>query len=67
MHNNYFFLRQLSKELNERIAGAILVECFSQQKDELILSFILPDKEDFYIQASLGSEFSCLHFPKTYH
>ena len=37
MHNNYYFLKQLSPVLEEKLEGLELVECFSQNKDELIL------------------------------
>lgn len=65
MHNNYYFLRKLSKRLHAILIGAELIECFSQDKDELILSFICGQSE-FYIKAHLQPDFSCLSFPKTF-
>lgn len=67
MHNNYFFIRKLSTQLKEILVGATLVECFSQNKDELIMAFALANKEDFYIQAHLTGNFSCLYFPKDFN
>lgn len=66
MHNNYYFLRQLTLKLKEKLLGRTLMACFSQVKDELILGFAHNDEEDFYIRAYLQSAFSCLSFPGTF-
>jgi hypothetical protein len=66
VHNNYYFLRQLSKELQSSIAGMELAECFSQQKDELIMGFCSSFGQ-LYIRASLSSELSYLTFPEEFH
>lgn len=65
MHNNYYFLRQLSQQLSETIKGWQLAVCFSQNKDELILGFFNPAQTDseLYIKAHLDPSFCCLHFP----
>lgn len=68
MHNNYYFFRLLSKKLQEKLQSWVLLTCFSQHKEELILGFSYsndPHKE-FYIKALLGSQFSCLHFPEDF-
>jgi predicted ribosome quality control (RQC) complex YloA/Tae2 family protein len=66
VHNNYFFLRQLTRSLDAQLKGAVVSECFSQNKDELILRF--ETKADpFFIKASLLSSFSCLSFPREFH
>ena len=65
MHNNYYFLRQLSKELKSTIVGFELVECFSQMKNELILAF-LDGQTEFFIKAHLQPDFSCLSFPHSF-
>lgn len=44
-----------------------MYECYSQNKDELILGFILRDNKEFYMICSLGSEFSSLHFSREMH
>lgn len=62
MHNNYYFLNQLSKQLNQTLTGFTLVSCFSQNKDELVLEFY-NSKQSFLIKASLQSDFCCLSFP----
>lgn len=66
MHNNYYFLKQVSIHLAEKIAGARVVECFSQNKDELIIVF-QTEAEYFTIKAHLLSTFSCLSFPREFH
>lgn len=65
MHNNYFFLRQLSKQLNGELSGFRIFEIFSQAKDELIL--ILSNGESVkYIKAHLSPHFCCLSFPEKF-
>lgn len=66
MHNNYYFLKQLSVRLKERLLDCTLEACFSQIKDELILVFASKDDDAFYIRAYLQSDFSCLSFPQTF-
>jgi predicted ribosome quality control (RQC) complex YloA/Tae2 family protein len=65
VHNNYYFLRQVSKSLENVLINTVISECFSQQKEELILRFethTLP----FYIKASLLPAFSVLSFPENF-
>lgn len=62
MHNNYYFLRQLSRELEKMISGSVVSECFSQNKDELIIR-LENQSGPLFIKASLKSDFSCLSFP----
>lgn len=66
MHNNYYFLSQLSSQLNQKLNGYTLVSCFSQNKDELIIEFN-NSNSSFFIKASLQPNFCCLSFPKTYN
>ena len=61
MHNNYYFLRQLTRSLEAIIKGAVVSECFSQNKNELIIRFEI-NSGSFYIKASLQPDFSCLSF-----
>ncbi len=66
MHNNYYFLRQLSVALEKTLGGFTLVSCFSQNKDELVLE--LNNKErSFFIKATLLPDFQCLSFPAAFH
>lgn len=65
MHNNYYFLKQLSQELPSHIVGGTLIEAFSQSKEELLLQFELGDNT-FYIRANLQTSFTCLSFPHSF-
>ena len=66
MHNNFYFLRQLSPALDKAIRGFTLVSCFSQNKEELVLEFN-NSKTSFFLKASLTSAFCCLSFPETFN
>ncbi len=66
MHNNYYFLRQLSTQLNDKIAGFTIVSCFSQNKDELIIE-LNNSQNSFFINANLSPGFCCLSFPENFH
>ena len=63
MHNNYFFLSALVKELSQKLHQSTLIECFSQSPNELVLGIVLEDESEFWIKANLSSNFSCLSFP----
>lgn len=68
MQTNYYFLRQLSKRLATELSGLVLAECFSQEKDELVLGFCTDGRQwkkqrQFYIKAILHTDFACLTFP----
>jgi predicted ribosome quality control (RQC) complex YloA/Tae2 family protein len=68
MQTNYYFLRQLSKRLETELVGMVMAECFSQEKDELLIGFCTDGKQwkqqkDFYIKAVLHPDFACLNFP----
>ena len=62
MFHNYFFLTRLASALHEKLEGLTLVQCFSQNRDELILQFDLSDRE-FLIRANLDPVISLLDFP----
>ncbi|HEY3429793.1 MAG TPA: NFACT family protein, partial [Cyclobacteriaceae bacterium] len=66
MHNNYYFLRQLSTEIEKRFSGTVVSECFSQNKDELMIRFETTT-QPLFIKASLQSEFCCLSFPEEFN
>lgn len=68
MQTNYYFLRQLAPQLAERLVGLVLAECFSQEKDELVLGFCPDGKQwrhrrDAYIRATLRGDLAALSFP----
>ena len=66
MHNNYYFLKQLTSRLRTQLTGWELISCFSQNKNELVIGFI-KSAHEFYIRAALNPDFSCLSFPETFH
>jgi predicted ribosome quality control (RQC) complex YloA/Tae2 family protein len=66
VHNNFYFLRQLSTQLNKRISGYSVVSCFSQNKDELVIE-LNNSSDSFFIKANLSSGVSCLSFPQEFH
>lgn len=65
MHNNYYFLRQLSRQLSQELSGYRIGEIFSQAKNELIIS-LNNEKKKRYIKAHLSPSFCCLSFPELF-
>lgn len=65
MHQNYYFLRQLTEHLRPQLTGLEVRTCFSQNKDELIIGFASAQRE-FCIRAMLTSHFSALSFPSEF-
>lgn len=64
MHFNYYFLKELTKQLRLKLLNKSLNSCFSQNKDELI--FIFGDHEDFIIKATFDNNINFLTFPKEF-
>jgi predicted ribosome quality control (RQC) complex YloA/Tae2 family protein len=67
MHNNFYFLRQLTPKIKEKTLGLKLMVAWSQEKDELVLGFAaargkIKNFKEFYIKVVLFPDFSCLHF-----
>lgn len=60
MFHNYYFLKRLATALNDQLSNYSLYECFSQNKEELILGFGSP-KGDLYIRANLHPQIALLH------
>ena len=83
MHTNYYFLRQLAPALKAHLlglpdadgqpaVGLRFMECFSQDRDEVILVFAQARGKNnyykpFYVKATLRPDFSGLVFPETVH
>jgi predicted ribosome quality control (RQC) complex YloA/Tae2 family protein len=83
MHTNYYFLRQLAPALKSHLialpessnnpdSGLRFMECFSQDRDEVILVFAQAKGKSnyykpFYVKATLRPDFSGLVFPETIH
>ena len=66
LHNNYYFLRQLTKKLASTLNRTVISQCFSQNKDELVIQ-LETNTSPFFIKAGLSPQFSCLSFPKTFN
>ena len=71
MKANYYYLKPLAARLNGLLKGLVLAECFSQDKDEVILGFSRAEKtwrkqRDFYLRASLRPDFVALSFPPAF-
>ncbi|HSZ24609.1 MAG TPA: NFACT family protein, partial [Cytophagaceae bacterium] len=62
MHLNYYFLRFLSQELQEKLIGFTLTECYLQNRYECIIG-LHNNEEEFFIKLNLYNEFTCLAFP----
>ena len=45
MFHNYFFLKRLAKSLHYHLHGLTLLECFSQNKDELVMGIANAQRE----------------------
>ncbi|QMU29742.1 NFACT RNA binding domain-containing protein [Adhaeribacter radiodurans] len=68
MHNNYYFLRQLTQALRVPLIGSVIDSCFSQEKDELIITFRKSDSGgSFFLKAMLTAQFSTLYFPESFN
>lgn len=65
MHLNYHFLKFLCPELQQELKGYTLLECFSQNKDELVMSFSEGNRS-LYLRANLSPANTCLSFPEDY-
>lgn len=65
MHNNYFFIKKLCPYLERINQGGTITECFSQEKDELILK-IENHGDAFYIRASMKPHLTFLTFPDNF-
>ncbi len=65
MHNNYYFLRQLTKRLDPVLREGVISECFSQEKDELIIRTESAEGS-FYLRATTRPDLGCVSFPRTF-
>ncbi len=66
MHNNFYFLRQLSLQLKHELIGYKIGEIFSQAKNELVIA-LYKNQQEKYIKAHLEPSFCCLSFPETFN
>ena len=66
MHNNYYFLRQLSRQLHQELIGFRIGDVFSQAKNELVIS-LYKEREERFIKANLDPTFCCLSVPELFN
>ncbi|MEQ8925022.1 MAG: NFACT RNA binding domain-containing protein [Fulvivirga sp.] len=66
MHNNYYFLKHLTNALANKLVGGVIIELFSQNKDELIIE-ITKDDHPIFIKAHFTPSFCCVSFPDEFH
>jgi predicted ribosome quality control (RQC) complex YloA/Tae2 family protein len=64
MIRQYYTLMHLAKELNTTLKGALITECFTQDKNILILKCELANDKDileYYIECSLDGDYSAMY------
>jgi hypothetical protein len=66
MHLNYHFLKYLCPVLQETFQGNVITECFSQNKDELVIE-TTGDSGSRFIRAHLLPPQVYLSFPEQFH
>lgn len=66
MHNSFFFLSRLAKELDAQLTGFSVVSCFTQEKNELMVE-LNNSKKSFFIKAHVSPGFACLSFPNQFN
>jgi predicted ribosome quality control (RQC) complex YloA/Tae2 family protein len=66
VHNNFYFLRHLTQQLDRTLNGTVISECFSQNREEMVIR-LETESAPFFIKASLSPQFSCLSFPSNFH
>jgi predicted ribosome quality control (RQC) complex YloA/Tae2 family protein len=65
MHLNYHYLKYLCPELDTKFKGLRIINCFSQNKDELVIG-CADENRQLYIRANLLPVISCLSFPEDF-
>jgi predicted ribosome quality control (RQC) complex YloA/Tae2 family protein len=65
MQNNFYFLRQVSESLKNKIIGYKAYSCFSQTKSELILQLERAGNV-FNIRINTSPDLSCVSFPSNF-
>lgn len=65
MYHTWFFQKRLAKALDAKLKEFQLLACFSQQKDELILSFGNQHHE-FHIRADMSTQAGILSFQNSF-
>lgn len=72
MHQNFHFLQHLTQALRPQVVGLRFMECFSQEKDELVIILAHARGKNnyyrpFFIRVSLRPDFACFNFPEEFN
>src|SRR5690606_39606616 len=65
MHLNYHFLKFLCPRLQSLLQDMQVYECFTQNKDELVIG-LGDGKREQYIRANLSPANTCISFPEDF-
>ncbi|MEJ1237715.1 NFACT RNA binding domain-containing protein [Chryseolinea sp. T2] len=65
MQNNFHFLQHQTRYLSAILRDAVVSECYSQEKAELIVRFET-HQGSFHLRANLSPAFTCVSFPKNF-
>jgi len=57
MHCSYYFINKFTHELRPKIEGLFILDCFTQSKNELIISFGTEEKE-LHLLANINRDFN---------
>jgi len=66
MYHTFYFFSRLSCSLNLLLKGSRILECFSQQKDELVFQFYLADGKTSFLKADLSQGSCLISFPSEF-
>ncbi|MBI2418077.1 MAG: DUF814 domain-containing protein [Ignavibacteriales bacterium] len=67
MIKNYFFLIRQCRELSQKLSGAILTDAFTQEKDVLMIEFLLPGRSSEFLEISCSQQSAHLLIRESYH
>jgi predicted ribosome quality control (RQC) complex YloA/Tae2 family protein len=66
VHNNYYLFRKLTDVIETRLSEAVVSECFSQSRNELVIRFETK-KQPLFMRAIFSPSFACVSFPHDFH
>ncbi len=67
MHNNYHFLKHLTRAIKPVWTGARILDIYTQEKNELIIHAVDENRSELFIKAHFQPSFCCLTFPDQHH
>ncbi len=66
MYHTFYFFQRLSLQLGPILRNTRLLECFSQQKDEIVFRFYSEEGRNVFIKADLSQGNCLLTFPQDF-